>query len=72
MEQQGPTEIRAEPEREALMRRNKRCLARSSQALVAGDESPAFFDYSHAEALDQLLWFIDFWPTQATPTSASQ
>ena len=41
-------------------------------ALVAGDAGPAFSDYSHAEALDQLLWFIDFWPTQATPTSARQ
>ena len=26
---------------------------------VAGDAGPAFHDYSHAEALDQLLWFID-------------
>ena len=40
---------------------------------VAGDAGPAFHDYSHAEALDQLLWFIDFWPgVAATPTSASQ
>jgi len=42
-------------------------------ASVAGDAGPAFHDYSHAEALDQLLWFIDFWPgVEATPTSASQ
>lgn len=41
-------------------------------AHVAGDAGPAFHDYSHAEALDQLLWFIDFWPgVEATPTSAA-
>jgi hypothetical protein len=39
---------------------------------VAGNAGPAFRDYSHSEARDQLLWFIDFWPTQATPSSASQ
>jgi hypothetical protein len=40
---------------------------------IAGDAGPAFHDYSHAEALDQLLWFIDFWPgVEATPTSAGQ
>ena len=40
---------------------------------VAGDAGPAFHDYSRAEAFDQLLWFIDFWPgVEATPTSASQ
>jgi penicillin V acylase-like amidase (Ntn superfamily) len=39
---------------------------------VAGDAGPAFHDYSHDEALDQLLWFIDFWPTNATPTSIGQ
>ncbi len=36
---------------------------------VAGDVGPAFHDYSHTQALNQLLWFIDFWPTQATPSS---
>jgi penicillin V acylase-like amidase (Ntn superfamily) len=41
-------------------------------ASVAGDAGPAFHDYSHAEALDHLLWFIGFWPTEATPTSAGQ
>ena len=42
-------------------------------ARVTGDAGPAFHDYSHAEARDQLLWFIDFWPgVEATPTSASQ
>jgi hypothetical protein len=42
------------------------------RAPVAGDAGPAFPDYSHAEALDQLLWFIDFWPgVEATPASAS-
>jgi len=41
-------------------------------APVAGDAGPVFHDYSHAEALDQLLWFIDFWPgVEATPTSAT-
>ncbi len=41
-------------------------------ARVAGDAGPAFHDYSHAEALDQLVWFIDFWPgVEATPASAS-
>ena len=39
-------------------------------AAVAGDAGPAFYDYSHDEALDHLLWFIDFWPTSATPSTA--
>jgi penicillin V acylase-like amidase (Ntn superfamily) len=42
-------------------------------ARVSGDAASVFHDYSHAEALDQMLWFIDFWPgVEATPTSASQ
>jgi len=41
-------------------------------ARVAGNAGSAFYDYSHAEALDQLLWFIDFWPgVEATRTSAT-
>lgn len=36
-------------------------------AQIAGDARPAFGDYSHAEARDQLLWFIDFWSVDATP-----
>jgi hypothetical protein len=35
---------------------------------VAGDAGPMFHDFSHAEARDQLLWFIDFWwGVDATP-----
>jgi hypothetical protein len=38
---------------------------------LAGDVATEFYDYSHAEALDQLLWFIDFWPgVEATPATA--
>jgi penicillin V acylase-like amidase (Ntn superfamily) len=40
-------------------------------APLAGDVATEFYDYSHAEALDQLLWFIDFWPgVEATPATA--
>ena len=33
----------------------------------------ALHDYSHAEARDQLLWFIEFWPgTEATSSAVDQ
>jgi choloylglycine hydrolase len=40
-------------------------------APLSGNVGPELYDYSHAEALDQLLWFIDFWPgVEATPATA--
>lgn len=41
-------------------------------APLAGDVGPWFEDYSHSEALDHLVWFIDFWQTDLSPTWASQ
>lgn len=38
-------------------------------AAVVGDAGPAFSDYSHAAASDQLRWFIDFWSVDAAPES---
>jgi choloylglycine hydrolase len=38
-------------------------------AALAGDVAPAFHDYSHADARDHLMWFIGFWPTEATPAT---
>lgn len=37
-----------------------------------GDVGPWFKDYSHAEALDHFLWFINVWETTATPAWVGQ
>ena len=39
---------------------------------LAGDVGPWFRDYSHSEALDHLVWFIDFWPNDLSPAWAGQ
>jgi len=36
---------------------------------LAGDVTAGFHDYSHAEARDHFMWFIGFWPTEATPAA---
>jgi choloylglycine hydrolase len=36
-------------------------------APLAGDVTPWFHDYSHAEVRDQLMWFMDFWSVNITP-----
>jgi penicillin V acylase-like amidase (Ntn superfamily) len=39
---------------------------------VVGDTGPWFGDYSHAEARDHLLWFINFWETDVSSVWVDQ
>jgi len=39
---------------------------------IVGDASTWFSDYSHADALDHFLWFINFWETDVTSAWVNQ
>lgn len=39
---------------------------------ISGDAKPWFTDYSHADARDHFLWFINFWETNVTAAWVNQ